>query len=108
MAGGIVVSKERGVSLGTFGFYRLIDEIRGGFEGSDASVMKAVFSPEDEGAMRFITALDLSAEDFQVFAKAVERAYRTCVNEGDFRVGEGIWLELLDAVRSDARYPQFW
>ena len=108
MAGGIVVSKGRGVGLNTFGFYRLIDEIRGGFEAGDTSVMQRVFSPEDEGAMRFITALDLSGEDFQVFAKAVERAYLACVNEGVLRVGESIWLELLDAVRSDARYPQSW
>lgn len=101
MAGGIVVSDKKAVSIGSGPFHIIVEKIRECFEPGEEGVRASVFSPMDDGGMQFISAVDLSPEDYMVFYKAVKRTYRAFEDEHDLIVDQEVWDEIFGAFRDE-------
>ncbi len=65
-----------------------------------------VFSPHGEGGLYFLSSTELEAYNFLAFCRASERAYSASRDGGFVLDGKWLWVEILDAMRCDARYPR--
>ncbi|WP_145477518.1 hypothetical protein [Stenotrophomonas rhizophila] len=104
MAGAILIGEMGDISIGTIPFALIVNRIRSTFLPGEIAVRNKVFSPIDDGGMNFISAIDLSSDEFHAFAAAVEEVYRARNIEGNLIVHESVWREIIDAIKMDSRY----
>lgn len=64
-----------------------------------------VFSLHDEGGLYFLSSMELEAYNFLAFCRASERAYSASRDGGFVLNDKWLWVEILHAMRCDARYP---
>lgn len=89
--------------MSTSSFDLLSDFIYAGFGASAHEVRDKVFLPKVEGAMTFIDAEELGADEFKSFAEAVGVAYQTAGLRPDFHHYQRFWDMLLGLVDADPR-----
>ena len=104
MAGAIFISQDLRRPVSSRQFDYLMQYLREGFAPGSEVVRDEVFRPCDEGGMDFISAKELAASDFAVFAAALDLAREAAGREPTFQAHIQIWDELREMVRSDPRY----
>ena len=106
MAGSIVFGEGNSVGLSTFQFNRIADIIRDAFLPGEEDLCAEVFSPFDEGAMNFISAVLLPADQYLIFCSVIERTYSASKESGHALIGELFWVRIFSAMVRDPRYPK--
>ncbi len=104
MGGGVVFSEGNGVALSTIQVNRLVHLLREEVRLGERDVFAELFAPLDDG-MNFLTAVDLSSEQYKVVCDVIERAYFRSKCSGHPVFYEGWWNWILEAMARDARYP---
>ncbi len=103
MAGTIIVSDEKGVAMNGIAFDYFSDRIRAEFSLLGQRVRSKVYWHQDVGCTTFITAAELNAAEFCVFASAVVAARDRDRSSGYVRCYEALWSELIGLIGEDAR-----
>ncbi|VWB21972.1 hypothetical protein [Burkholderia diffusa] len=103
MAGSIVISKDVRVPVSTSQFDYLVSRIGDQFGLSDIWVKDEVYLPMEEGGMSFISTESLNSNELSIFLTAVMRARTASQDEGSFLLYEGVWNQLVEKLRQDAR-----
>jgi len=94
--------------LSTLQFDYLTDRIRLAFNVEDQGYLRRIYAPEDDGAMKFISAEHEDAAGFEAFFRAVERARSKASAEPVHEQLGHLWIELLDLIRLDPRFSSEW
>lgn len=103
MAGTILIGNKSGLAISSIEFDYMIERIRGAFMPGEEGISARVFEPLDEGGMTFISAADVDASAYQVFARAVRRAYERAMLEESFSKHQTSWLDLVRMIELDPR-----
>ena len=103
MAGSIVNSRNVRVPMSTSQFDYLVSRIGDQFDSSDIWVKNEVYLPVEEGGMSFISTESLNSNELAIFSTAVMRARAASQDEGSFLLYEGVWNQLVEKLRQDAR-----
>ena len=105
MAGTLVISKARQVSITSVSFDHLAEEIRQALDAPDELAFVDAFRAYDNEAVMTISLVDLHVRDFQTFTTAARAAMEVCIRRHGLAF-RSQWIELITTLASDPRSRQ--
>lgn len=104
MAGTILVSEGKGISLSSVDFDVLVEKIRPCFREEEGAIRDIIYEPVDEGGLAYISLKEQNTEGFNAFVRAAQSAYRIVSEQFDAAQRSAMWDELLHALEADPRF----
>jgi hypothetical protein len=111
MAGSILFPMEPHWTIGSHGFFPILDRIRAAVPETGKQLIEPLFEPLDQGFQFLALDGDVSQEAFNAFYQVAEREYRRCIaSEPEARMPEGFyagimdcWADLIKRLEADPR-----
>lgn len=111
MAGTILFPSEPHWTVGSHGFFPVIDRIRAAVPDPWSHLVEPLFGPIDQGFPFIALDDDVTPEAFRAFYQVAAREYRRCLgSEAEARMPEGgyrgimeCWAQLIGLLEADPR-----
>ena len=96
MAGAILIDKNNGISINSFGFSLITEETREELCKINKELLFHIYSSIDEECMAFIRLYDLNYNDLNQFYMATKAAYKNWSEKNGEKLP--IWEEMLNKI----------